>query len=110
MAAKIASVLACGSDHVSAIEAGAPLAANRATIDAALLSQLMSPASIGNDALAYLINTYRRAHQSGKRRRFDVQCLSPGSTAGCTRLRGVAVLDGPGRLWLCSRLLGALVC
>jgi len=62
----IAAVLACGSEHVSAIEAGAPLAANRATVDAALLSQLMSPASIGNDALAYLVNTYRRAHQSGE--------------------------------------------
>lgn len=65
-AARIATVLACGSDHVSAIETGTPLAANRHTIDAALLSNLMSPASIGNDALAYLIKTYQRAHQNGE--------------------------------------------
>ncbi len=65
-AARIATVLACSSDHVSAIETGAALAAHRQTIDAAMLSQLMSPASIGNDALAYLIKTYQRAHQNGE--------------------------------------------
>jgi len=65
-ATRIAAVLACGSDHVSAIETGTPLAANRHTIDAAFLSQLMTPASIGNDALAYLIKTYQRAHQCGE--------------------------------------------
>ena len=65
-AARIATVLACGSDHFSAIETGAALAAHRHTIDAAMLSQLMSPASIGNDALAYLIKTYQRAHQNGE--------------------------------------------
>ena len=65
-AARIATVLSCSSDHVSAIETGAPLAAHRHTIDAALLSQLMSPASIGNDALAFLIKTYQRAHQNGE--------------------------------------------
>ena len=67
-AARLATVLACKGEHVSAIESGAPLAANRHVIDAALLGQLMSPASIGNDPLAYLIQTYQRAHQSGKTR------------------------------------------
>ena len=66
-AARIATVLSCSSDHVSAIATGSPLAANRHTIDAALLTQLMTPASIGNDALAYLIKTYQRAHQNGMR-------------------------------------------
>ena len=65
-AARIATVLACSSEHVSPIETGAALAAHRHTIDAALLSQLMSPASIGNDALAYLIKTYQRAHRNGE--------------------------------------------
>ena len=92
MAAKIATVLACGSDHVSAIEAGAPLAANRAAIDAALLSQLMSPASIGNDALAYLISTYRRAHQSGKPRSLTLTCSSCTLDAGSASLHGIAAL------------------
>ena len=64
-AARISSVLACSSEHVSAIEPGTPLAANRSTIDGALLGKLMSPASIEGDALAYLIKTYDRAQKSG---------------------------------------------
>ena len=66
-AARVATVLACSSDHLSAIATGTPLAANRHTIDAALLAKLMSPESIGNDALAYLLNTYERALQQGER-------------------------------------------
>jgi hypothetical protein len=89
-AARIATVLACSSDHLSAIATGTPLQKNRHTIDAALLTKLMSPESIGNDALAYLLNTYERALQQGERLVRFYCCMY---TCACAAIRALQRLS-----------------